>query len=610
MGWSCGSTFNLYNDRWPIYTVAAHRRQVRVQRRGQQASHAPPTAWCDGCIISGGHVHGASEPQGSHQLSRWARTSSSNVSIGRRCRSPTIVTSVESRAPPSALAGRIMALPSPQGVVFPQGHEGTSASAGCREHEMAEPADGARNRRRRAVGVEQPGPVSARRSEDRHRGVRTSRGTRRSAKPPQYRGTAEAPGGCHVGDDENPAPCPSIGCRRSRPNRRRRTQHAGPRDRQRAHDERRPRNRVFIRRGVADRSAARPCGSSPAVCCRSPRWVALPPANHLHRLRGRRKPGPGWPPWVTVRCSETTPAAYCDSTAAGASCGWRRPGRNRLPLAVAPTAWWRRWWAETCSSPSMGAGRELGGPPASSGGGGGPRQRILLLDGEGGCGRSPDRGPGRRRVERLARRATRAQARTLVASDADLMRWGPQPSAPLRQRRGVTLEGRPGLRWAWPWMARGLGRRAGGRLVLTGGQGGRARCPHRPSVAPALSGARPGMVGLDDRAGGSRRAGGSSLPRHCWTDGGRCRRVAGPAAGAHQRERQPAGDRLVRPGSPATARWTARSNRPPGPVAWQLAAGARADSAPLNGEPSWTLPPRDVLRDIFGPVMDRRPAWR
>ena len=71
--WRWTPIFNLYNDRWPIYTATAQlpAGQVRLRRRGEQAAWAtPPTRWCaEGCIISGGHVH-RSRPlaQGARQL--------------------------------------------------------------------------------------------------------------------------------------------------------------------------------------------------------------------------------------------------------------------------------------------------------------------------------------------------------------------------------------------------------------------------------------------------------------------------------------------------------------------------------------------------------------
>ena len=103
--------FNLYNDRWPIYTAAPHlpAGQVRLRRRGERARrarHRQP-GLATGCIISGGHVHRAcSQPEGAHQL----------VLRGERVAS-------SSRTSPSAATCRIRRADHRQERRDPRGHD-------------------------------------------------------------------------------------------------------------------------------------------------------------------------------------------------------------------------------------------------------------------------------------------------------------------------------------------------------------------------------------------------------------------------------------------------------------------------------------------------------
>ena len=52
--------FNLYNDRWPIYTAEPHlppAKFVFADEENKRVGHATDSLVCEGCIISGGHVH-------------------------------------------------------------------------------------------------------------------------------------------------------------------------------------------------------------------------------------------------------------------------------------------------------------------------------------------------------------------------------------------------------------------------------------------------------------------------------------------------------------------------------------------------------------------------
>ena len=85
--------FNLYNDRWPIYTQGSTyppAKFVFADQENDRVGYATDTLVSEGCIISGGHVHRSrASPEGARELvlRGRARASSSRTSpIGRRCR--------------------------------------------------------------------------------------------------------------------------------------------------------------------------------------------------------------------------------------------------------------------------------------------------------------------------------------------------------------------------------------------------------------------------------------------------------------------------------------------------------------------------------------------
>src|SRR5678815_5137316 len=52
--------FNLYNDRWPIYTQTRSYPPAKFvfnDEENERVGYATDSLVCDGCIISGGHVH-------------------------------------------------------------------------------------------------------------------------------------------------------------------------------------------------------------------------------------------------------------------------------------------------------------------------------------------------------------------------------------------------------------------------------------------------------------------------------------------------------------------------------------------------------------------------
>ena len=84
--------FNLYNDRWPIYTQPQNlppAKFVFADQENKRVGHATDSLVSEGCIISGGHVHHS-------VLSPKVRVNSfsevadcilfENVTIGRRCK--------------------------------------------------------------------------------------------------------------------------------------------------------------------------------------------------------------------------------------------------------------------------------------------------------------------------------------------------------------------------------------------------------------------------------------------------------------------------------------------------------------------------------------------
>ena len=84
--------FNLYNDRWPIYTYQGNyppAKFVFADTPNGRVGHATDSLVAEGCIISGGHVHG-SVLSPKVRVNSFSEVTDSilfeNVTIGRRCR--------------------------------------------------------------------------------------------------------------------------------------------------------------------------------------------------------------------------------------------------------------------------------------------------------------------------------------------------------------------------------------------------------------------------------------------------------------------------------------------------------------------------------------------
>jgi glucose-1-phosphate adenylyltransferase len=85
-------TFNLYNDRWPIYTQSRPSPPAKFVFNdvvNERVGYATDSLVCDGCIISGGHVH-RSILSPKVRINSYTEVSESilfeNVNIGRRCK--------------------------------------------------------------------------------------------------------------------------------------------------------------------------------------------------------------------------------------------------------------------------------------------------------------------------------------------------------------------------------------------------------------------------------------------------------------------------------------------------------------------------------------------
>jgi len=85
-------TFNLYNDRWPIYTQSRPSPPAKFvfnDAANERVGYATDSLVCDGCIISGGHVH-RSVLSPKVRVNSYTEVSESilfeNVNIGRRCK--------------------------------------------------------------------------------------------------------------------------------------------------------------------------------------------------------------------------------------------------------------------------------------------------------------------------------------------------------------------------------------------------------------------------------------------------------------------------------------------------------------------------------------------
>jgi glucose-1-phosphate adenylyltransferase len=85
-------TFNLYNDRWPIYTAPQTlppAKFVFADYGNKRVGHSTDSLISEGCIISGGHVH-RSVLSSRVRVNSFSEVSDcllfENVQIGRRCR--------------------------------------------------------------------------------------------------------------------------------------------------------------------------------------------------------------------------------------------------------------------------------------------------------------------------------------------------------------------------------------------------------------------------------------------------------------------------------------------------------------------------------------------
>jgi glucose-1-phosphate adenylyltransferase len=85
-------TFNLYNDRWPIYTQTRSYPPAKFvfnDEENERVGYSTDSLVCDGCIISGGHVH-RSVLSPKVRVNSFSEVSEciffENVTVGRRCK--------------------------------------------------------------------------------------------------------------------------------------------------------------------------------------------------------------------------------------------------------------------------------------------------------------------------------------------------------------------------------------------------------------------------------------------------------------------------------------------------------------------------------------------
>jgi len=84
--------FNLYNDRWPIYTQTRSYPPAKFvfnDEENERVGYSTDSLVCDGCIISGGHVH-RSVLAPKVRINSFSDVSEcilfENVTVGRRCK--------------------------------------------------------------------------------------------------------------------------------------------------------------------------------------------------------------------------------------------------------------------------------------------------------------------------------------------------------------------------------------------------------------------------------------------------------------------------------------------------------------------------------------------
>ncbi|MGQ0503843.1 MAG: glucose-1-phosphate adenylyltransferase [Myxococcaceae bacterium] len=104
-------TFNLYNDRWPIYTQNHNfppAKFVFADVENQRVGHATDSLVSEGCIISGSHVN-RSVLSPKVRVNSFSEVSESilfeNVQIGRRCRIRRAIIDKNVDIPPGTTIG-------------------------------------------------------------------------------------------------------------------------------------------------------------------------------------------------------------------------------------------------------------------------------------------------------------------------------------------------------------------------------------------------------------------------------------------------------------------------------------------------------------------------
>ncbi|MBX5484592.1 MAG: glucose-1-phosphate adenylyltransferase [Myxococcaceae bacterium] len=104
-------TFNLYNDRWPIYTSISNlppAKFVFADRENNRVGHATDSLISEGCILSGGHV-ARSVLSPKVRVNSYAEVTDSilfeNVEIGRHCRIRRAIIDKNVVVPPNTTIG-------------------------------------------------------------------------------------------------------------------------------------------------------------------------------------------------------------------------------------------------------------------------------------------------------------------------------------------------------------------------------------------------------------------------------------------------------------------------------------------------------------------------
>jgi glucose-1-phosphate adenylyltransferase len=103
--------FNLYNDRWPMYTQPNNlppAKFVFADREHNRVGHATDSLVSEGCIISGGHVN-RSVLSPKVRVNSFSEVQDSilfeNVTIGRRCRIRRAIIDKNVEIPPGMTIG-------------------------------------------------------------------------------------------------------------------------------------------------------------------------------------------------------------------------------------------------------------------------------------------------------------------------------------------------------------------------------------------------------------------------------------------------------------------------------------------------------------------------